>query len=173
MSMDGGSELKACPFCGWKPDGYLSGEPNGARPMLHHPERNNCALSNLWFRVDRWNTRTESETPTPGLTDDVVKELVPPELAERLLAIGEVEWGATDPQPDAEHLADLQRSLDETHAYFETAEPTAMHGLYMKGKEIAVCITGMSPNSGDHARLLAGAWNYLVALARTGVTLNG
>jgi hypothetical protein len=91
---------------------------------------------------------------------------LPPELAEALLMIGEVEWGATGPQTDQEHVADLRRAIDGTHTHFETAEPTSMHGVYMKGSGTAVCLTGMSPNSPNHARLFAGAWNHLLEIAR-------
>ncbi len=40
-----------------------------------------------------------------------------------------------------------------------------MHGLYIKGTETVICHTGTSPNSGQIARALAGAWNHLRTLA--------
>jgi hypothetical protein len=86
---------------------------------------------------------------------------IPAELVERLLAVGPVEWGATDEKTDAEHRADHDTTLFKTRDHFDLPILTQMHQVSPVGKDTILAITGNSPNGGNHARLLVGAWNHL------------
>lgn len=87
---------------------------------------------------------------------------IPREVAEQVLSMGRVEWGATDELTEAGHLEHLQSSLRLTREAFNYADvPVAMHGLYLEGTGTVLCHTGTSPNSGANAAALTGAWNWL------------
>lgn len=93
---------------------------------------------------------------------------LPADIIERLLAIGPVEWGQTHTKTDGKHIDDLEDTLRLTREYFGIEDKeTAMHGIYLAGSGVVLAHTGMSPNSPQHARILAGAWNQLVDLARS------
>lgn len=90
---------------------------------------------------------------------------LPADIVESLLAVGPIEWGATDVQSDEKHVEDFTRTLHLTREHFvDMDEATAMHGLYLEG-DVVLAHTGNSPNSPQHARILAGAWNHLVDMA--------
>jgi Lar family restriction alleviation protein len=90
---------------------------------------------------------------------------IPEDIVTAVTAVGEVEWGST-PAHDADGHADHVRdSVNMTAEHFGQDGPQEMHGLYLKGTDIVLCHTGTSPNSPQHARALAGAWNHLVARA--------
>ena len=91
---------------------------------------------------------------------------LPDDIVDRILSVGRVEWGTTHSQVDEKHVDDLRDTLRLTREYFDIkAEETTMHGLYLAGTNIVLAHTGTSPNSPQHARILAGAWNQLVELA--------
>lgn len=92
-------------------------------------------------------------------------EKMPEDIAERLLAIGKVEWGSTDALPDDGHVEHLTNSLRLTREDFGTEGNQPMHGVYLKGTETVLCHTGTSPNSGAHANIITGLWNHFVELA--------
>ncbi|WP_294277636.1 hypothetical protein [uncultured Sphingomonas sp.] len=94
------------------------------------------------------------------------KLYLPTDIAERLLATGHVEWGQTpalDPEAHGAHVTASCRLTDE---YFGQQGDQHMHGLYPVGTNTVLCHTGTSPNSPLNARALAGAWNWLVDLAK-------
>lgn len=90
---------------------------------------------------------------------------LPDEIVERLLDVGKVEWGCTDEQSDEKHLAQFKRTLELTRENFNTNGYRAMHGVYREGENVVLCHTGTSPNSGTHANIIAGIWNYFVDVA--------
>lgn len=93
---------------------------------------------------------------------------LPADIVESLLSIGLVEWGQTHKQNDGKHIDDLEDTLRLTRQHFGIEDrETAIHGLYLEGTSVVLAHTGMSPNSPQHARILAGAWNQLVELAKT------
>ena len=95
----------------------------------------------------------------------MINEL-PYDIVERILSVGPVEWGTTHARTDDGHVGDLRDTLRLTREHFNISdEETMMHGLYLAGTGILLAHTGMSPNSPQHARILAGAWNQLVELA--------
>jgi len=92
---------------------------------------------------------------------------LPKDIVESLLAIGIIEWGVSLTQPDEKHASDLLDTIKLTREHFNIAdEDTGIHGIYLEGTGIVLAHTGMSPNSPQHARILAGAWNQLVEIAR-------
>ncbi|MCY1741200.1 hypothetical protein [Ensifer sp. SL37] len=92
---------------------------------------------------------------------------LPDDIRERLLDVGRVEWGTSFKQEDEKHIDDLRDTLRITREYFDipASQDTAMHGIYLEGTNTVLAHTGMSPNSPQHARILAGAWNQLVDIA--------
>ena len=87
---------------------------------------------------------------------------IPRDIAEQVLSMGLVEWGATDRKLAADHSADFTETLRKTREHFNFEDvPVQMHGLYLEGTETVLCFTGTSPNSGANAQALAGAWNWL------------
>ncbi len=102
----------------------------------------------------------------PAAVQEPVADL-PADIIESLLAIGPVEWGQTHKQNDGKHLDDLEDTLRLTRQHFGIEDKeTAIHGLYIAGTGIVLAHTGMSPNSPQHARILAGAWNQFVGIAK-------
>lgn len=97
---------------------------------------------------------------------------LPDDIISSLLSIGRVEWGSTAEQSDEAHVEDFKNTLRLTREYFKTGEIQALHGLYLEGENVVVCHTGTSPNSPQHARILAGAWNQLVDLAEASAREN-
>jgi hypothetical protein len=92
---------------------------------------------------------------------------IPDDVIESLLKIGKVEWGQTFTQTDEKHVEDFKDTLRLTRESFDIeADETAIHGVYLEGTGVVLAHTGMSPNSPQHARILVGAWNQLVELAR-------
>lgn len=87
---------------------------------------------------------------------------IPQDIAERVVAAGRVDWGRSEPKPDAEHVADFTRTLAETRSHFGMSGDRELHGLYLAGTDVVLCHTGTSPNGAIHARTLAGLWNALV-----------
>lgn len=101
------------------------------------------------------------ETGSPPL------HYLPADIIESLLAIGPVEWGQTHTQTDGKHIDDLEDTLKLTREHFGIEDKeTAIHGVYLAGSGVVLAHTGMSPNSPQHARILAGAWNQLVDIAK-------
>lgn len=90
--------------------------------------------------------------------------MIPDEVAEHVLAVGKIDWGATAQQSDAEHIADFQHTLTKTREQFKTPDDTVLHGLYLEGTETVLCHAGTSPNSPTNAKILASLWNSLHAL---------
>lgn len=98
---------------------------------------------------------------------------IPSAIAEQVLSMGRVEWGATAELDDAGHLEHLASSLRLTREHFNYADvPIAMHGLYLAGTETVLCHTGTSPNSGANAQALMGAWNLLHDVCAQGMQLS-
>lgn len=91
---------------------------------------------------------------------------LPNDIVESLLSIGRVEWGTTEAQSDAKHVEDFKNTLRITREHFDFTDKRSIHGVYLEGEPIVLCHTGHSPNSPQHARILAGAWNQLVELAQ-------
>lgn len=88
---------------------------------------------------------------------------IPHEIGKQVLKVGKVEWGVTDPMTDEELVAWFRDMIAATRKHFNiTSEKIVMHGLWETGENVAVCHTGMSPNSPIHAQALVGAWNRLV-----------
>ncbi len=100
---------------------------------------------------------------------------LPADIIESLLAIGPVEWGQTFCQSDEKHVDDFRDTLRITREHFGIAdEATGIHGVYLEGTGTVLAHTGMSPNSPQHARILVGAWNQLVEIAKThALTMEG
>lgn len=91
-----------------------------------------------------------------------LKAAIPADIAEQVLSMGKVEWGATAALDHAGHIEHLAGSLRMTREHFNFDDvPIQMHGLYLEGGETVLCHTGTSPNSGPNAQALAGAWNWL------------
>ena len=92
---------------------------------------------------------------------------LPSDIIESLLAIGPVEWGVSLTQSDEKHAYDLLDTLRVTREHFGVIDKeTGIHGVYLEGTGTVLAHTGMSPNSPQHARILAGAWNQLVEIAK-------
>lgn len=93
---------------------------------------------------------------------------LPDDIIDSLLSIGYVEWGVTFSQADEKHASDLMDTIRTTREHFGIDdEETAIHGVYLEGTGTVLAHTGMSPNSPQHARILVGAWNKLVEMAKT------
>lgn len=91
---------------------------------------------------------------------------LPDDIVERILSVGRVEWGTSHRQTDEQHVDDLRDTLRITREHFEMGErETAIHYLFLDGSGTVLANCGNSPNSPQHARILAGAWNQLVDLA--------
>lgn len=89
---------------------------------------------------------------------------VPEDLEDTVLRMGPVQWGAAEAASDAKHKAQLGQTIRLTREFFgPEAVPalTQMHGLYLEGSDRVLCHTGVSPNSPNNARALAGLWNAL------------
>lgn len=100
--------------------------------------------------------------PQAQPSGDVVERGIPREIADQVLAMGRVQWGATAEYTEAGHLAHVAESLRITREHFNFEDvPVAMHGLYLEGTDTVLCHTGTSPNSGANAQALTGAWNWL------------
>lgn len=92
---------------------------------------------------------------------------LPEDIIKSLLQIGLVEWGQTFCQSDEKHVEDFRDTLRITRDHFGIeAEETTIHYVCLEGTSTVLAHTGMSPNSPQHARILAGAWNQLVELAK-------
>ena len=102
-------------------------------------------------------------TQSNTLPDDIVKSL---------LNIGRVDWASTEVQSDEDHVADFKRTLELTRENFGTEGDVALHYVAIEGTGIVVAHTGTSPNSPQHARVMAGAWNHLVEMAEAQARLN-
>lgn len=124
--------------------------------------------------------RIERDVRLTQLTEDEIDVLVaailqanalnvlPADIADRVLETGYVEPGLT-PEHDAEgHGQHIMESCQLTAALFGQDRPMSMHGVYPRGKDTVLCHTGTSPNSPTNARALAGAWNWLVDIAKAG-----
>lgn len=91
---------------------------------------------------------------------------LPDDVVASLIAIGEVEWGVSETQSDEKHVSDFIDTLRLTREYFtEMPEETALHYVACAGTSVLVASTGNSPNSAQHAKILTGAWNYLLDAA--------
>lgn len=118
----------------------------------------NCDDGCAYPDTARVETSKDLASENGGLPDDVV---------ESLLAIGHVEWGVTFTQPDEKHATDLLDSMRITREHFGMpGGDTEIHGVYLEGTGTVLAHTGMSPNSPQHARILVGAWNQLVQIAK-------
>ncbi len=100
-------------------------------------------------------------------SSDVAGYELPADIIESLLAIGKVEWGVSLTQTDDKHASDLLDTLRITREHFGITEAeTGINGVYLEGTGTVLAHTGMSPNSPQHARILVGAWNQLVEIAK-------
>lgn len=94
---------------------------------------------------------------------------IPDAMAEQILAMGRVQWGATAEEEEAGHVEHFRNTLRLTREAFDYEDvPVPMHGLYIEGTGKVVCHTGTSPNSGPNAQILAGAWNWLHQICSAG-----
>jgi hypothetical protein len=99
----------------------------------------------------------------PGASSNRLSAVtLPPDIAEAVVRMGKVEWGAVGPKTDAEHVSDFADSLQITREHFSLEDDRSLHGLYLEGTATVLCHTGTSPNSAVNARALAGAWNWLL-----------
>ena len=108
-------------------------------------------------------------SPAPAEPPQPAAPVLPDDIRDTLLRIGEVEWGATAPHDIQGHIEHLRRTLEITDSTHGQSSPTQMHGVYIRGTEIVLCHTGTSPNSPQHARIIVGAWNHLVQVSRNPV----
>lgn len=114
------------------------------------------------------------DTNTPPPSSHVAGFDLPADIIESLLAIGPVEWGVSLTQSDEKHASDLLDTLRITREQFGvTEEETGIHGVYLEGTGTVLAHTGMSPNSPQHARILVGAWNHLVEIAKAKAATEG
>jgi len=88
------------------------------------------------------------------------------EMYAAALKIGRADWGSTGELSVEEHKAHLVASIENTAKSFEQTGPQAMHGVYIEGTNTVICHTGTSPNSPNHARIMAALWNRFVEEAR-------
>jgi hypothetical protein len=112
------------------------------------------------------------------LDDKVIEDgqtlVIPADVLEVLRTAGPVEWGSTEKQTDEKHVSDLEDTLRLTREYFDgMPAETAMHGVYLAGTGVVLAHTGTSPNSPQHARIIAGLWNTLVVIAEAQRTSGG
>ena len=92
---------------------------------------------------------------------------IPRDVAEQVMEMGRVEWGATAEQTANQHIEGFSNSLRLTREHFNLEDvPVQLHGVYLAGTETILCHTGTSPNSGPNARILVGLWNRLYDEAR-------
>lgn len=91
---------------------------------------------------------------------------LPQDVVDSILSIGPVEWGSTDAKSDEKHVEEFANTLRLTREHFSTDGDASLHGIYIAGSNTVVAHTGTSPNSPQHARILAGAWNCLVDAAK-------
>lgn len=87
---------------------------------------------------------------------------IPEDLASLLRELGRAEWGQTHAHDAEGHGKHVAESVRMTTEHFGQDGPQHMHGLYLEGTETVICHTGTSPNSPQVARVLTGAWNYLL-----------
>ena len=86
---------------------------------------------------------------------------IPEDVRLSILAMGRVEWGATEAKSDADHLEEFGQTLRITREHFQMTDDRRMQGLYLEGTGTVIAHTGTSPNSANHARILVGLWNWL------------
>lgn len=136
----------------WKALGIETYEQAGGKDISEIvAERCHAALATPGLAASR---------PTVGVTKPAG---IPDDIAERVRAVGKVEWGATEAKTDAELIEWFSANLAKTREHFEiTAEMTEIHGVFLDGTGVLLCETGNSPNSPTHARAIVGAWNRLV-----------
>lgn len=90
---------------------------------------------------------------------------IPDDIIERMMAVGFIEWGAVNNKTDEQHIEDFRDTLAITRAAHQMPNGLqSLHGCYLPGSSTIVCHTGTSPNSGDHARIIAGLWNSVLVL---------
>lgn len=108
-------------------------------------------------------TKPDTHAPAPHVTGIEL----PADVIESLLAIGIVEWGQTFCQSDEKHVEDFRDTLRSTRENFGIEnEETTISYVALEGTGTVLAMTGSSPSSCQHARILVGAWNWLVAIAR-------
>lgn len=106
-----------------------------------------------------------STAPSP--VSHVMGVELPADVIESLLAIGPVEWGQTFCQSDEKHVDDFRDTLRITREHFGIeAKETTISYVALDGTGTVLATTGMSPNSPQHSRILAAAWNQLVEIAK-------
>lgn len=114
---------------------------------------------------------TERDNSTTSPVSQMVGTELPADIVEHLLAIGTADWGTTFCQSDEKHVKDFARSLRITRegAGIE-AEETTIHYVCLEGTGTILALAGNSPNSPQTARILAGAWNHLLEIAKAQAT---
>jgi len=116
----------------------------------------------------------QEKTSNPAHVSQMTGIELPADIIESLLAIGPVEWGQTFRQSDDKHIDDLRDTLRITREHFGIeAEETTISYVALDGTGTVLASTGMSPNSPQHARILAAAWNQLVEIAKANATTEG
>ena len=166
------SELKPCAHCGG--EAYIDDDTMGHSVVCC--KNIECRAQGPFRPTDdeaitAWNTRA-SDAEIARLTEALrsaeerASLTIPSDIAKAVASIGQVEWGATDEKYAAGHAASVQKSVEMTAVYFNQTGPQPMHGVYIKGDDVVVCHTGTSPNSGQHARAIVGAWNFMLQHAR-------
>jgi len=158
-----------CCMCGRKDLSTVEGD-GGTECEL--PDGRWVCSFDCWDRAVAPPAKREAgEAAAP--VQDVVGFDLPADIIESLLAIGPVEWGVSLTQSDEKHASDLLDTLRITREHFGvTDEETGIHGVYLEGTGTVLAHTGMSPNSPQHARILVGAWNQLVEIAKTRAVLS-
>ena len=86
---------------------------------------------------------------------------LPDELLEHIKKYGEVDWGGVGPHSDEKHVELFAQSLKITRESHGTVGDQKMHGLYAKGNDNIMAMTGTSPICANNARILTGLWNAL------------
>ena len=103
----------------------------------------------------------QAARPTVELSQEEIKEANKKilDLMYRYAELG-VEWGKITAKPDDQHVHDFAHSLQATREHFGLGDaPRELHGVYVKGSEVVIAHTGISPNSSYTARLITGLLN--------------
>ena len=91
--------------------------------------------------------------------------MLPAEVREMLLKVGEVDWCAFDPASPEELGKEFQIMIERTHKTHGLEGDQVCHFVSTKDN-LSVAMVGTSPNSGVISSIIAAGWNYLLAQAR-------
>lgn len=120
------------------------------------------------FRSDeKWKAIFIEQLDRVNAAQTAAEPILPADIVSSLLAVGTVEWGQTFCQSDEKHVEDFANTLQLTRSGLGiTDQETTIHYVCIADTATIVALTGNSPNSAQRARILAGAWNHLLELAK-------